>query len=118
MARLPRPVSHLTAALAAVSLLALAGCATAVLTGAVETPPDGRSAAEIARDADLEAAVNARLARDPELASSAVTVVVRDRVVRLRGRLPSTRLRARAVSLARGVPGVRRVVADIIVTGR
>lgn len=103
---------------AAVLTAATAGCATAVLTGVVEAPPDGRTAAAIARDADIEAAVNARLARDPALAASGVAVDVREGVVRLRGRVASARLRDRAVALARGVPGVRRVVADLVVAGR
>ncbi len=103
---------------AAVVLPAVSGCATAVLTDmGGGARPDGRSAAEIARDADIEAAVQARLARDPQLARAAVEVRVRDGVVHLRGRVGSARLRERAVRLARGVPGVRRVLAQLAVAG-
>jgi len=101
---------------AAVLLSATAGCATVVLTdmgGGARS--DGRSAAQIARDADIEAAVQARLARDPQLARAAVEVRVRDGVVHLRGRVGSARLRERAVRLARGVPGVRRVLSQLSV---
>ena len=57
----------------------------------------------------------ARLARDPQLARAAVEVRVRDGVVHLRGRVGSARLRERAVRLARGVPGVRRVLSQLSV---
>ena len=103
---------------AAVLLSATAGCATVVLTDmGGGARPDGRSAAEIARDADIEAAVQARLARDPQLAPSALEVRVRDGVVHLSGHVATARLRERAVRLARGVPGVRRVLVRVTVAG-
>ena len=116
----PMPVLRLAALLltAAVVLPAVSGCATAVLTDmGGGARPDGRSAAEIARDADIEAAVQARFARDPQLAPSALEVRVRDGVVHLSGRVATARLRERAVRLARGVPGVRRVLVRVTVAG-
>jgi hypothetical protein len=68
-------------------------------------------------DDKLRAAVLARLSRDPQTASSAVRVGVRNGIVHLAGSAPTVEIWEVAAELARGVPGVRGVVNRIEAPG-
>ncbi len=76
--------------------LAAAGCAS--------LPSDEGGSSVVAE------AVASRLAMDPLLAGPGVTVSEEQGVVTLRGVVANEAQRARAVSMARGTPGVKGVV--------
>lgn len=72
---------------------------------------------ERASDDVLFRAVQRRLLADSALADAAVSAHVASRVVTLRGRVGSTRLRDRAVEVAEAAPGVARVVSELKIPG-
>lgn len=90
-------------------------CAVCFVIGAgmntgCTTTGNGVSAA----DDDLADAVMTRLDHDPVTAACRLMVVVKDGVVYLRGKAPTSNMvRARAVSVALGTPGVVEVVDDL-----
>lgn len=89
------------AGLCAILLGMAFGCVT---TDAVGPVPDNQ----------LADAVSIRLDHDPVTAVCNLMVMVQDGVVYLRGKAPtSNMIRARAVSIALGTPGVVEVVDDL-----
>lgn len=87
-------------------LLLVAGC----------VPPGYRSPGDSARleraisDENVATRVRMALAEDAQTANHAVTVRCEDGVVTLEGEIAPSRVRDRAVDLAAGCEGVRRVV--------
>jgi osmotically-inducible protein OsmY len=89
--------------------IAVGGCVAAVVgqggaAGAAATSP---------ADAQLGAAVRARLAAEPGLPVGAISVSARAGTVTLRGRVASAAQRAAAERVARSVAGVRAVVSEL-----
>ncbi|MEO0421234.1 MAG: BON domain-containing protein [Pseudomonadota bacterium] len=88
----------------AVALLGLAGCATLIVTGAVDPNAKAEQAVEIA------AAVNEALRADAGLDASDVRASASGTVVTLNGSVPTASQRERAVAVTAATPGVTRVV--------
>ena len=97
----------------------LQGCAAAVVGGAAAggyyVGRDGRSAEQASADASITSAINTRYVQDDGIDALAIRVETRRGVVTLRGRVSSAPVAARAVELARAVPGVARVESQLIV---
>jgi hypothetical protein len=86
--------------LVAVVCLALIGCAANVQPASVA-------------DAQMAARVKTALVNDSAVGVHTIEVRVSNGVVRLTGSVPSDEIAARAQALARAVPGVRDVIADL-----
>ena len=86
------------AVIAASVLLATAGCRTAV---------------DRWEDARIEAEVKSRLVAETGANLTRLGVASQDAVVHLSGSVPSGEQRAKAETLTRSVPGVKRVVNDL-----
>jgi osmotically-inducible protein OsmY len=97
--------------LAAILILALAGCASAVSSGYGQggLNEDGRSYSEARADNAITARVNTLLVRD-RLPAMNIDVVTLNRVVSLYGTVASRAQAERAGELAASVEGVLRVV--------
>ena len=95
------------------ALLALGGCASAVMSGAGRN--DNSSAPANQADARLAAAVTRVLVRAPEIQAMDLSVQARHGVVILEGSVTRAQLARRAVNLTRRVSGVQQVVNHIIV---
>ncbi len=98
------------------SLLLLGGCASAIISGGAHGgygAEEGRSRTEVSHDAAISARVDARLVNDRRLGGSDIRVTTRRGVVTLAGTVASRALAQRAVKLAAGVAGVRRVVSHL-----
>ncbi|MDD2236931.1 MAG: BON domain-containing protein [Kiritimatiellae bacterium] len=90
----------------------LAGCGAVLLSLAVGCATGG--AAGPLSDQELADAVSIRVQQDQITAACHLMVTAEDGVVYLRGKAPTSNMvRARAVSLALGTPGVVEVVDDL-----
>lgn len=103
----------------AVALVALSGCAAALLGGAASSgarpsAPQGRSAV---RDDAISAAVRAKLAAEPALAGLELRVLTYNGVVTLRGEVRRAEQRAAAERAARSATGVKSVRNELLVRG-
>jgi osmotically-inducible protein OsmY len=105
----PRCRRHARAGAASAALVAVA-LAAAACAGAPAAPPAQRDDAEISR------AVTAELAA-AELNTFQIQVDTRDGVVTLSGSVTAADQRVEAEKLARGTPGVRRVINLLEVDG-
>lgn len=96
-------------------MMGMSGCATLVATGGASSTPadDGRSAAEMRHDADITNRLNAAFVRDPLVTATDIHVHTYKGTVTLRGHVAGRRVAERAVALARGIPGVRRVLIHL-----
>jgi osmotically-inducible protein OsmY len=83
-----------------------------VPSAAPAVQPPGRSAPAVRQDgaASLSRAVEAKLAADPQLASTSITVTADNGVVTLQGVVPSAAARQRALALARETSGAAQVI--------
>ena len=54
-----------------------------------------------------------KLVNDPDLKTNAIEVIVKDRVVTLRGVVDSEKLRQRAVRVVGKVEGVKKVISEL-----
>jgi len=100
------------------SLALLGGCGTLVLGTAPAggyDPGDGRSHEQFMADARISEAVTSRLVHDAVVDAMDIRVSTFRGVVTLRGTVSGPRIAQRAVNLARGVPGVRRVTSELSV---
>lgn len=92
------------------------GCASMVVGGAATgghaTTTSGRQATD---DASITSAINSRFVRDELVRAVEIHVVTRQGVVTLTGVVDSPAVSQRAVQLARGIPGVRRVDSRLTV---
>lgn len=103
---------------ALLAALAMAGCASLVASGTAQRPgtDDGRSPAQIDQDVRIANRINAAYVSDPLVPALDIRVTVYKGVVTLRGSMISPQVAARARSLARHTPGVRRVEDRMEVT--
>lgn len=97
------PVCH---GLIGILCLLLAGCAGSSVQ---------QSTGDYVDDAVVTAKVKATLLDAPDVRSTDISVETFKGVVQLSGFVDSTAMRARAVSLTQRVPGVTRVINDLIV---
>lgn len=109
------------AAMITVCVGLLGGCAAAVVGGAAAggyyVGQDERSAGQIAEDAGITATINTRFLRDDMVKARTINVDTFNGVVTLYGEVSSQAIVDRAVSIARGVKGVRQVVSKLTVGG-
>lgn len=98
-----------------VMALLLGGCASGTLLGAGQggQAADGRSYEEARADSLLSAAVTKRLVRDAQVKAADINVTTRDGVVTLSGQVPEQRMAERAVMLASGIDGVKKVISQL-----
>ncbi len=80
-------------------------------TAAMGAAPATAAAAPVAEDpeARIAAAVQARLAADPDIGAAKIDVHFDDGVLTLRGRAPDPMAKEKAAALARNIPEVRSV---------
>lgn len=101
------------------STVALSGCAALLVGGAAAggyyVGKDERSAGEMTDDGVITAAVKSKFIGDDIVKARNINVDTYRRVVSLRGTVDSVAARDRAISLARSVDNVVRVVADELV---
>jgi hyperosmotically inducible protein len=92
------------------------GCASMVVGGAANgghtTSTSGRQATD---DASITSAINSRFVRDELVRAVDIHVVTRQGIVTLTGMVDSPAVSQRAVQLARGIHGVRRVDSRLTV---
>jgi len=115
-----RVMIHLPRLLIAVLLvLSLNGCVAVLVGGAAVggyyVGKDERTAGQIAEDATIVAAINARYVRDDLVRARDINVDCYMLVVTLKGRVRSAEARARAIEIARAVENVFDVVADELI---
>ena len=72
-------------------------------------------AGEKLTDASIATRVKNGFSNDDTVRGATIEVAVTDRVVTLRGTVPSAAARERAVAIAKGIDGVRRVVDELTV---
>lgn len=95
--------------------LATAGCSSLNFGGRSSSDSDGSSTASLSggrggpkvSDSDIAASVRAAFKDDSELAAANISVSSEGGVVSLSGNVPNAQSYNRAISLARGIPGVR-----------
>ncbi|MGA7800496.1 MAG: BON domain-containing protein [Gammaproteobacteria bacterium] len=98
------------------SLALLGGCGTLVVGGAPAggyDPADGRTHQQFMADANISEAVTTRLVHDAQVNAMDIRVSTYRGVVTLDGAVRDGHIARRAVTLAHGVPGVRRVVSNL-----
>lgn len=88
------------------ALLILDGCAS-------DKPMPGATAGSFMDDSYLTTAVKSKLAVDAGLKTFSLKVITENRVVTLKGTLPSAALRDEAISVAKSVSGVKDVISEI-----
>ena len=97
----------------------LHGCASMVVGGAANggyaTTNSGRGGSQATDDTGITTAINSRFVRDEVVRAVDIHVETRQGVVTLTGMVDSSATLRRAVQLARGTPGVRRVDARLTV---
>lgn len=77
----------------------------------VVAPADAKRVAR--SDAQLDEAIESRLAADQRIAEDEIDVAVEDGVARLRGSVPSRSAEMAALVVTRRTPGVKRVIDDL-----
>src|SRR5215469_18848804 len=88
--------------------LALSGAALFTLGGcASDKPMPGSTAGSFMDDSYLTTAVKSKLAVNEGLKSFDIKVITEDRVVTLKGTVPTTALRDQAITVAKSVSGVK-----------
>lgn len=99
----------------------LGGCAAAVVGGAAAggyyVGQDDRSAGQIAEDASITSTINTRYVQDDLVKARTINVDTYNGVVTLYGSVANQAVADRAVSIARGVKGVRQVVSKLTIGG-
>lgn len=102
---------------AAIGVMALGGCAAALIGGAAAggypAGKDKRTAARIADDSAISSAVKSKLIADREVKALDVNVDTYEGVVTLRGEVGSAAQRAAAERIARGSKGVKAVKNEL-----
>ena len=92
----------------------LVAAAFALGTGcASDKPMPGATAGNFMDDSYLTTAVKTKLLADTGLKAFDIKVITENRVVTLKGTLPTTALRDQAITVAKSVDGVKDVIADI-----
>lgn len=83
-------------------------CAVVLLAGMITTA-EARSAGEVLDDTLITTEINARFAADPDVSAWDINVDTSHGVVNLAGVVENEKIRQRAIQLAEGVEGVKRV---------
>ena len=101
-----------------ISILAIATVTAVVLLGGCaskqpDQPMAGQKVGSFMDDSYLTSAVKTKLLGDTGLKAFDVHVVTRKRVVTLSGTLPNEALRDEAISVAKSVGGVVKVISEI-----
>lgn len=106
--------------MAFIAAIAAAACQTeqALQPTPADRGEQQRSGRTLLADATLLQQVQTRLAAEPLLAETAIRVETVGGVVRLRGVVYSALQRARALEIARGISGARRVDDQLVRHGR
>lgn len=107
-------MNKLTLTLTLATVLTTAGCAglgggssdSEGITTTASLSDSGRGGPKVA-DSEIVSAIKAAFKEDSQLASANINVTVNNGVVTLSGSVPSPQAYNRAISLARGAPGVR-----------
>lgn len=98
---------------------AVSGCGALVVGGAAAggyyVGKDERTMGEITDDASITSSINTRYVRDDTVKAMEINVDTYRGVVTLYGSVSSQRVADRAVELARGVKGVKRVISKLTV---
>lgn len=89
--------------------MVMTGCSTTSVSGGTNTATASQEKRDVS-DASITAAVEDAFQQDELLGSEKIEVDTQDGVVMLAARMSSGRAANRAISLAREVPGVQRVV--------
>ena len=92
--------------LTAILAFAAAGCAS-------DKPMPGNTAGSFVDDSYLTTAIKTKLLANTGLKAFDIKVITDDRVVTLKGKVPTEALRDQAVSVAKSVDGVKSVVSEI-----
>ena len=92
-------------------LLAMSGCATAVMSGAANG--DDADYPTVSKDAEITREVRMRIYRDPLLSDERIQVFTAQGVVTLRGSVDNRMHINRAMDIARGIEGVRGVNIEL-----
>lgn len=95
----------------------IVGCANLGGASGEKSARNQRSAGEIVDDATITTRVKTALLADPEISGLKIDVDTMEGKVRLKGETKTLALRKKAESIARGVPGVKSVNNQLIVTG-
>lgn len=95
--------------------LASAIAITAIYSTGCAVVRDQQSAGSYVDDATITTRVKARFAEDPKVSAMAISVETLKGAVQLAGFAKSASERSNAEMIARGVPGVSRVINDIAV---
>ena len=95
--------------------LASAIAITAIYSTGCAVVRDQQSAGSYVDDATITTRVKARFAEDPRVSAMAIQVETLKGAVQLSGFAKSSTERSTAETIARGVPGVSRVINDIAV---
>jgi len=106
--------NNLISAVLIASIMLLQGCAAGLLGNGANKPPprqQDRSIDQVTQDGNISSAVSAQLRQDRKF--NGVNVSTFRGVVTLHGRVNSRDLIDRAVRIAQGVDGVKRVVSKL-----
>lgn len=95
-----------TALLALALAFAAGGCAS-------DKPMPGSTAGSFVDDSYLTTAIKTKLLANISLKAFDIKVITDNRVVTLKGKVPTEALRDQAVSVAKSVDGVKSVVSEI-----
>jgi hyperosmotically inducible protein len=103
-----RLIYKLSAALliAGVFAVAATGCAS-------DKPMPGQVAGSFVDDSYLTTAVKTKLLGDTGLKAFDIKVITENRVVTLKGTLPTAALRDQAITVAKSVEGVKDVISEL-----
>ncbi len=94
----------------------LAGCAGMGMGGGPGGEPK-RTAGEAVDDITIGTRIKAALVADPDLSALKINVDTTQGHVRLKGEVKNITLWRKAESIARGVPGVKSVDNQLLITG-
>lgn len=109
-----RLIQHIGAAALLIAAGLSGGCATqGGGTAGSGAAGSAGSTADAPSDASITSAVRTALQQDDLLSSAAIDVASNQGEVTLTGRVPNERAFLRAISEARRVPGVKRVIAQL-----
>ncbi len=96
-------------------LVMVTGCGAMVVGGAgnQQDSKDRRAAAEIDRDGAITNTINSKYVKDPQVNAMDISVNTYRGTVTLRGHVHSEFDAQRAVRIAKGVAGVRKVISRL-----
>ncbi len=97
----------------------LSGCTAAVLIGAgagvYYVATDERQVGTIASDAGITSTIKSKFLKDEHINAFDINVDTYEGVVTLHGNVPSESVKERAITLASGVKGVKKIVTKLVI---